>query len=273
MERFTIKNRHGLKLVIQVDTPANPESLVFISPGQGGFIEQKHIQVFTDAFLENNFRVVRFDPTHSSGDSEGKIEDVTYTSYTEDLEDVIKWARAQDWFSEPFALCGHSMGAQSTAWYAEHHSSEIKCVVPIAPVVNYDLYMETLDDDYKKDWQEKGYKEMASRSKPGVIKKIGWAVNESLKDYDLLPNVNKLTMPVLFMVGEFDRPCPYENQEIFFDLIPSKNKKIIKIEGVEHSFRNPDGSYSDEKLIEVKDAISDWLKDEVSKQIMTIKLN
>ena len=31
-ERFEIKNRYGLKLVIQVDTPENPKNLVFIAP-------------------------------------------------------------------------------------------------------------------------------------------------------------------------------------------------------------------------------------------------
>lgn len=259
MERYSIKNRHGLKLVIQVDTPENPINLVFIAHGQGGFIEQKHIQAFTDAFLENNFRVVRFDATHSVGESEGNIMDVTYTGYIEDLEDVINWARTRPWFQQPFVLCGHSMGAQSTAWYAKNHADEVSAVAPLAPPVNYDLYVGTLDSEYMKDWQEKGYVEMTSRSKPGVVKKVGWAVNESLKKYDLLPEANKLTMPVLLMVGEYDEPAPYENQKILLDSIPSK-KKLVKIMDVEHSFRNNETSEYDEKLEEVKNIISDWLK-------------
>ena len=57
--------------------------------GLGGFKEQKHIQTFADAFLENNFTVVLFDTTHTYGESEGKYEDATTTNYYEDLEDVI----------------------------------------------------------------------------------------------------------------------------------------------------------------------------------------
>jgi len=156
MQRLAIKNRHGLKLVIQVDEPAEPKHLVFIAHGQGGFIEQVHITAFAEAFLANNYRVVRFDATHAIGASGGDLEDVTYDSYIEDLEDVINWARAQDWFQQPFALCGHSMGAQSTAWYAEHHPEEISLLAPIAPTINFDLWMKTIAPDYVSKWQQLG---------------------------------------------------------------------------------------------------------------------
>jgi pimeloyl-ACP methyl ester carboxylesterase len=259
-ERISIKNRHGLKLVIQIDTPDSPTNLVFIAHGQGGFMFQKHIEAFAQAFLENSYRVIRFDATHSLGESEGDIYDVTYDSYLEDLEDVINWARKQGWFQEPFALCGQSMGAQSTAWYAEQHPQEVKYLAPIAPVVNYELRIKAMDPEYLRDWQEKGYKEEASRSKPGVVKRIGWGVNESLKRYDLLPMADKLTMPVLFMAGEFDEPCPYQNQKILFDLIASKSKRFIKIDGAEHSFRNYQTQKYGKELEEAKTALNSWLR-------------
>lgn len=260
MKRQTIKNRHELKLVIQVDESSDPKGLVFIEPGQGGFIEQEHIKAFADAFLENKFVVVRFDPTNSVGESGGDIENVTYTNYIEDLEDVIEWAKTQTWFRKSFAVCGHSMGAQAAAWYVENNPESISHLLPIAPVVNYEVYIPTLDPVYKRNWQEKGYVEMASRSKPGIIKKIGWGVNESLKNYDLLPKADVLTMPVLLLVGEFDQSCPYENQKILFDSIPSKDKKLIKIPDTEHSFRDNKTKQYDEKLKLVKEKISDWLK-------------
>ncbi len=259
-ERHEIKNRHGLKLVMQVDTPEEPKRLMFIAHGQGGFMEQKHIQAFVDAFFENNFRVVRFDATHSIGESEGDIKDVTYTGYIEDLEDVISWARAQPWFQQPFALCGHSMGGTSTAWYAEVHPDEVLCLAPIASVINYKIYndyKEEHDPEFMKEWRRKGYFESVSRSKPGLVKRIGWGVNEDLKKYDLLLKADKLRMPVLLMAGELDMATPYFQQELFFNKIPRSKKKIVKITGVEHSFYNDDGS---NKLQEVKDVISDWLK-------------
>lgn len=257
-ERIAIKNRHELKLVIQVDTPDNPNNLVFIEPGQGGFIEQEHIEAFAQAFLENSFRAVRFDPSHSVGESEGAIQDVAYTGYIEDLEDVINWARNQPWFQQPYALCGHSMGGVSTTWYAEKHPDEILCLAPISTAVNYELYLPTMDDDFFRKWREKGYYETTSNSKPGVIKRIGIQILEDMKKYDLLISADKLTMPVLLMAGENDRPTPYLHQKILFDALPGKNKELIKIENADHNFRGPN-NYG-KTLREVKQAISDWIK-------------
>jgi pimeloyl-ACP methyl ester carboxylesterase len=259
-ERFEIKNRHGLKLAIQVDTPENPTNLVFIAHGQGGSMVQVHIQAFGRAFFENNFRVVYFDATHALGQSEGDLIDVTYDNYVEDLEDVISWTRTQSWFQQPFALCGQSMGAQSTAWYAEHHPNEIKLLAPIAPTVNFDLWISTMTPEYRKQWQERGYKEEMSRTL-GVMKRVGWGVAESLKKFDLIPDAGKLTMPVFFMAGEFDQPCPIENQLKLYDSIPSKNKKFVKIPGAEHSFRNKETQQYGREVQEAKAALSSWLQD------------
>jgi pimeloyl-ACP methyl ester carboxylesterase len=258
-ERTTIKNRRGLKLVIQVDTPDNPTNLAFVAHGQGGFKQEKHIQAFADAFMENNFRVVRFDATHALGESEGELIDVTYDNYIEDLQDVINWARTQDWFQQPFALCGHSMGAQSTAWYAEHHPEEVLCLAPMAPTINYELYIYTLDPAEKKLWQKQGYIKQASNSRPGLIKTIGWGVNETLKKYDLLPQANNLTMPTLVVVGEFDEPCPPKNQKILIDSLGSDNKKLLIIKNANHNYRNPSTQQYGAELQEAKTALSTWL--------------
>lgn len=258
-EKKSIKNRHGLKLVIKVEAPDEPKDLVFIAHGQGGSMAQVHIQAFGRAFLESRYRVVYFDATHSLGESGGELIDVTYDGYIEDLEDVINWARGQQWFQQPFALCGQSMGAQSTAWYAEHHPEEVKLLAPIAPTVNYKLWSGTLDPEFKRQWQERGYKEEMSRTL-GKPFKVGWGVAESLKKFDLLPTADKLTMPVFFLVGEFDQPCPYQNQKILFDKIPSQRKQFVKIAGAEHSLRNAKTQEYGEEVQQAQTALSDWLK-------------
>jgi pimeloyl-ACP methyl ester carboxylesterase len=145
-------------------------------------------------------------------------------------------------------LCGHSMGAQSVAWYAENHPEEVNLLVPVAPTINYDLYISTLNPEHKKEWQEKGFEERESGSKPGVVTRIGWGVNESLKKYDLLPNADKLTMPVLIVVGEFDSPCPVKHHEILMSAILSKNKTLIQVDGVDHNFRTSDGEQKNKEV-------------------------
>lgn len=259
-ERFSIKNRHGLKLVIQVDAPDDPQDLVFIGHGRGGAMVQNHIQAFGQAFLENGFRVVYFDSTNSLGQSGGDLLNLTYDTYIGDLEDVIGWAKQQPWFQTPFSLCGQSMGAQAVAWYAEHHPEEIKYLAPIAPVVNFELWSKTMTLEYLEKWQKDGFVAESSRTFPGVIGRTGWGLVESQKKYDLLPLADRLTMPVLFMVGEFDQPCPYENQKVLFDKIPSKNKKFVKIAGAEHSFRNAQTQEYGQEVQEAKQALSAWLR-------------
>src|SRR3972149_12202676 len=95
-EKLFIKNRKGQKIAVLIEKPENPKGLAFVMHGLGGFKEQPHIPTFAEVFLENNYTVVRFDTTNSIGESEGKMEDVTITSFSEDLEDVISWAKSQE---------------------------------------------------------------------------------------------------------------------------------------------------------------------------------
>jgi pimeloyl-ACP methyl ester carboxylesterase len=257
MKRNAIKNRHGLKLVIQVDDPENETGLAFVAHGQGGFMGQKHITAFAEAFVEHGYRTVRFDATNSVGESDGDMKNVTITNYYEDLEDVIAWARKQEWFRQPFALAGHSMGGMSTALYAENHPAEVLAVAPIAACINHELYMSTQDPVFLKTWKEKGYFERQSQSRPGVVLRPGWGFVEDLKKHNLLKRAGNLTMPVLLMAGEFDEPTPYKHQKLLFDAIPATHKKLIEIPGVDHDFRNKSG----DKVAEVKEHFDAWLKE------------
>ena len=70
--------------------------------------------------------------------------------------------------------------------------------------------------------------------------------------YDLLPEVNKLTMPVLLIVGDKDDGTPPEHQKILFDKLPGK-KELHIIKDAPHTFR-------DEKhLLEIKNLFLEWI--------------
>lgn len=259
MQQVHITNQSGLKLHIQVDTPLEPKGLVFIAHGQKGSLQQVHIQAFTDVFLKNSFRVVRFDATHALGKSEGDVEKVTYDTYISDLEDVIDWARTQAWFSVPFALCGHSMGAQSTTWYAEHHPAEVSLLLPMAPTINYDLWESAHSNEEIDDWKRIGYQDGVSRT-TGKMVRVGWQVNESLKKFDILANAHTLTMPILNIVGEYDAPCPVKNQQVFMDAVHTRNKSLIILPGLEHSYRDATSNEYTDSLKQVTHNIDEWLQ-------------
>jgi len=251
-----IKNRNDINIAVIVDEPKIPvNGLAFVAHGQGGIKEQVHIEALKDVFLDNGYRVVRWDAANTIGESGGRMEDVTMTSYYEDLIDVITWAKSQKWYEEPFILCGHSMGGMISALYAEAFPEQVKALIPVSPVVSWGLSMQTITKEFMNQWRVRGYYESPSKSKPGVIKKIPWKYAEDLQQYDLTKNTEKLKMPVLIIVGDKDEGTPLEHQQILFQSIPEGRKTLEVIQGAEHNFR------TEEELASLKQLVNNWLKE------------
>lgn len=252
MEKLNIKNRKGQKIVVLIEKNENPKGLAFVMHGLSGFKEQTHVATFAQAFKNKGFTVVRFDTTNAYGESDGKYEDATTTNYYEDLEDVIVWTKTQNWYQEPFWLAGHSLGGISIILYAEKNPEEIKALVPISTVVSGKLSVEARGAQEIKNWRETGFEEEESVSIPGLVKKTPWSHMEDRLKYDVLPNVNKLTMPVLLIVGEKDESTPPAHQQILFDNLQGP-KEIHIINGAPHTFRNL------KELREVQKIIEKWI--------------
>lgn len=255
MENFSIKNRKNLKIVGYVSTPKNPKGLAFVLHGLGGFKEQPHIIVLADTLLRNGYTVVNFDATNSVGESEGKYENATVQNHYEDLVDVVFWAKTQTWYQEPFLLAGHSLGGYAVARYAEDYPKEVKAIFPFALLVAGELNHEAhkmFEPEKFKLWKETGWKTEISKSKPGVIKKLPWSHMEERLKHDLRPEASKLTMPVLFVVGENDNPCPLSSQKALYDIVPG-SKEMHIISGAPHTFRE------EKHLKELEEIFSNWL--------------
>jgi len=254
-EKIFIKNRKKQKISVLIDKPENPGELVFIMHGLGGFKEQPHIETYAQAFLENNYVVVRFDTTNTLGESDGKYEDATVTNYYEDLEDVIEWTKEQFWYLEPFCLVGHSLGSICIMLYAEKYPKKIKAVAPTSAVISGKLSIENKSGrgDNLDEWKRTGWLVESSNSKPGVIKRLKWSHMEDRLKYDLLPNVAKLTMPVLLIVGEKDDSTPVEHQQLLYEKLPGR-KEIYIIKGAKHTFREK------RHLDEINRIFNRWIK-------------
>lgn len=253
MTKTTIKNRHGLKIVTLLEKAEQPQDLAIIMHGLSGFKEQPQMENFAQSFKESGYNVLRFDTTNTLGESEGNNDDATTTNYYEDLEDVIKWAKTQEWYIEPFVLAGHSLGGICVILYAQKYPNEIKALAPISTVVSGELSMEAHGEDYYKEWKEKGYLEEKSWSKPGIIKRLKWSHMEDRLKYNILPEADKLTMPVLLLAGEKDTSTPIKHQMLLYDKLPGK-KEIHTIKGAYHTFREQ------EYLDEIKQIFKNWIK-------------
>ncbi len=253
--KVNIKNRKGENIVADLSTPENSKGLAFVLHGLGGFKEQPHILVIVETFLKNNYTVVNIDATNSFNESDGKYEDATMQNHYEDLVDVISWAKNQEWYIEPFILAGHSLGGYAVAQYAEDYPDKVRAVFPHALVVSGELSHQAhkkFESQKLKDWKETGWNERSSVSKPGLIKRLPYSHMEERLQHDLIPNVSKLSMPVLFVVGEKDEPCPPEHNKILYDLVPGP-KEIHIIPGAPHTFRDS------EHLEQFKNILDNWL--------------
>ena len=242
-------------MVADVSIPEAPKGLAFLEHGLGGFKDQKHFFLMAEIFLNHGYTVVNFDATNSIGESEGRYEDATMQDHYEDLVDVIAWAKTQDWYKEPFMLAGHSLGGYAVARYAEDHPSEVKALFPFALVVAGELSFEAAERNKKEEtaaWKETGWTDRTSNSKPGVEMRLPWSHMEERLKHDLRPNANKLTMPVLFVVGEKDSSCPPDHEKILFDLVPGK-KEFHIVPDAPHTFKTP------EHLAQLQTILSNWL--------------
>lgn len=254
-EKFKIKNRKGLEIVGIVSVPENSRGLAFVMHGLGGFKEQPHTMAMADTLLDNGYIVVNFDATNSFGESEGKYEDATMQLHYEDLVDVIDWTKTQSWYKEPFVLAGHSLGGYAVARYAEDYPKEVKAVFPFALVVAGEFVHEAaeiFDADRFKEWKETGW-QIKVNAKSGLEGKLPWSHMEERLKHDLRPDASKLTMPVLFVVGENDKLCPAEHHKVLYDLAPGPKEMHI-VGGAPHTFREP------QHLNELKEIFSKWLK-------------
>lgn len=248
-----IKNRKGQNIVVLVEESKNSKGLAFVMHGLSGNKEQPHIATFAETFKERNYTVVRFDTTNTFGESGGKYEDATVTNYYEDLEDVIIWAKKQPWFIQPFCLAAHNLGSLCILLYAEKHPEEIKGLAPTSTVISGKLSLET--EKYKEnadEWKNTGWKIEKSTTSPNRIKRLPWSHMEDRLKYDILPEANKLTMPILMIVGENDDSTPYEHQRILFEKLPGK-KEIHIIKDAVHDFTGPI------QLGEVKQIFLKWI--------------
>ncbi len=253
MEKLFIKNRKDWNIAVVLEEQKNPKGLAFVMHGLSGTKNEPHIETIASAFTEKEFTVVSFDTTNTIGESDGKLEDATLTNYYEDLEDVISWASSQKWYEEPFVLAGHSLGAISSALFAEKYPKKVKALAPISTVVAGRFTEET--SDFKKigkDWEKKGIREWESSSNLGLVKRLKWSHVEDRRKYDLLPNVDKLKMPVLMIVGSLDNVTPLEHQQLFYDKL-SGEKELHVINGSYHTFRER------EHLDEIRQIFLNWI--------------
>lgn len=251
-----IPNRHGLNIAILVEIPENPAGLIFIVHGFMGTKEAIHIETLRTVSLQHDLTVVRFDATHSFGQSEGSNQG-TITTYTHDLEDVIQWAQTQTWYREPFMLAGHSLGGIAILEASQTYPTKIKALAPLATVISGEMDHQAyvaLDPDGYVEWKKTGFKDWSSRQDPARSIHIPFSHMENRNGYNALNYAPGISAPVFMIVGDEDQYCPPANQRQLYDALGSAEKEYHIIPNAPHSFK------TEQHLQQLSQLFSDWLK-------------
>lgn len=250
MEKLFIKNRHDKKMSVIVEQAKDPKGLVFVMPGLGNLKEEANIQTYMDSFVEKGFTAVSFDVTSGVGESDGDYSQANFTNYYNDLVDTVEWSKSQDWYREPFALVGHSMGGGCILWYAYNNPDKVSGIAPLSTVIGgHQTLAKFGRDDLPGIKKDESGKE--------VIKKLDWEqFREDILKYDIVVKADKLPMPALMMVGSEDKGTPVEDQMKLFDKLPGV-KEIHTVDGAPHTFSDP------EHLAKAKQIIQDWIDKEI----------
>lgn len=256
MEKFFISNASGHNIAVILEKNNQPKGLVFIMHGLGANKDDCYMERFAKAFREKNFTVVRFDNRHSIGESQGNYYDATFTNAYQDLEDVIAWAKKQDWYREPFILVGHSLGAGCVLWYGANHQKEIAGIVPVATTISGAQALVR----FRKSDLSIPFRLRKANNSFKLIKKLNWRqFRDDILNYNILPEAYKFIMPFLMMVGDEDVHTPLEDQKQLYDLVPEP-KEIHIIKGAGHTFRSAD------HLDQAEEILKNWIDQQILKK-------
>jgi PAS domain S-box-containing protein len=109
-----LRNRHGQALALSHDRLTNrimnDSPILIISPGYG----QSRVDYIglSRYFGTHGFRILRYDPTHAPGLSDGEPHNLTSGTMKDDLETVITFARHK-WPQAPIAVLASDLAARA----------------------------------------------------------------------------------------------------------------------------------------------------------------
>lgn len=152
MEKLFIENKYNERICGILDNHPS-KKLILVCHGSRGNKDGDLQKDLCDS-LSKNFATFRFDFT-GNGESEGKLEDGTYSKDIEDLQSLI------DYFKntyEIFAIIGHSKSGSEVLISSLNDNLQTKHYIAISPRVNLLNSQEMVQSyDFQDDLKKNGF--------------------------------------------------------------------------------------------------------------------
>lgn len=211
-----------LSVTVEGESNAANHKLAFIQHGLASNQEHQAVQAAKKAFLAEGYVVVTFDSRHSLGKSGKDVEKARIATFAEDLNNVVAWAAAQDFYSEPFALAGHSLGGASAWTYAVRNPQKVSRLVGIAPIVSGKAWEASCFKNmpaFCRKWKSDGaYAYQTPDGKDNAL--ISYQTLEDAKSFDALVEAGNLTALTLLVAADNDTVVPPQDVRRLYSRLP-----------------------------------------------------
>jgi pimeloyl-ACP methyl ester carboxylesterase len=228
-EEIRIKNEKGKTIYAVLEWRGkSPGPLVILCHGFRSFGGTPQVVKVARKLREEGYSTVRLDATNSTGKSEGKLVDFTVGGYVQDIKLVVSYV-LKHLKRKQYILIGYSIGGTAAVIIASR-DRRISRLILQSPT--YDLLAVFEMRDNFALLLKQGWAFEYSRIQKKQVK-IGVAVYNESKKYNMPMHVRKINCPVLQIYGSAEDPRILKlNRKFYYDLNTKiKNRIVIKNAG------------------------------------------
>ncbi|MFA6271631.1 MAG: alpha/beta fold hydrolase [Patescibacteria group bacterium] len=248
-KEIRIKNKKGKTIYAVIEWKSKkPGPLVVLCHGYRSFGGTPQVAKVARALREKGFTTVRLDATNSTGKSSGKLVDFTVGGYVQDIKQVVSHT-LKYLNQKQYILVGYSIGGTAVTVIASR-DRRISRLILQSPTYDVPAVFEMRDNFtllLKQGWAF----EYSTIQKKQV--KIGIAVYNEARKYDMPKYVSKIECPVLMVYGSAEDPRILKLNRKFYSDLNTKIKNKLVIKGAGHTL------HQDKDSKRLADGIIKWL--------------
>lgn len=246
-EKVSFQNHRGRRLAGVIARPDLGEPFAFVVVAHGmlsGKNSPKHM-LLSRWLADRDIASLRFDFT-SRYESEGPIEEMTYSQGVEDLRAAVSFGRER-LGPLPVGLHGSSMGGAIALLYAARYGG-VDAIATIAAVGRPSpLWSDWLGPEGLARWEREGWTTFEEH-------RIPWSFYQDTLSKDAIAAASHVRCPLLVVHGDADTIVPVE-QAVAIHAAAAGPKRLVIIAGGGHRFDRP------EELEQMLREVSGWFEE------------